>query len=196
MRLFLVRHGQTPSNLLRALDTGRPGPGLTDLGLEQAHALVERLSAEHLDAVYASPLLRAQLTAGPLSQARNLPATVLEGLEEIGAGVLEMLNDDDSCASYGAHVIAWGLGDTLSRIDGAEDHTAFFRRFDAAVDRMAHTHGSDASVLAVSHGAAIRCWTAARVAHDGAFDVRLPLANTGIVALEGAPGSWRLTGLL
>ncbi|MGO4454997.1 histidine phosphatase family protein [Arthrobacter sp. RAF14] len=196
MRLFLVRHGQTPSNVLRALDTGRPGPGLTELGQEQARALVERLAEEHLDAVYASPLLRAQLTAGPLSQSRNLQARVLEGLEEIGAGVLEMLNDDDSCASYGAHVIAWGRGDAASRIDGAEDSATFFTRFDAAVEEMARTHGPESTVVAVSHGAAIRCWTAARVAHEGVFDVRQPLANTGIVALEGLPGSWRLHGLL
>lgn len=195
MRLFLVRHGQTPSNLLRALDTGRPGPGLTELGQEQARTLVERLSEERLDAVYASPLLRAQLTAGPLAQARNLTATVLEGLEEIGAGVLEMLNDDDSCASYGRTVIEWGLGNADSRIDGAEDSAAFFARFDAAVEGMARTHGPDSAVLAVSHGAAIRCWTAARVNHDGAFDVRLPLANTGIIMLDGAPGSWRLHSL-
>jgi len=195
MRLFLVRHGQTPSNLLRALDTGRPGPGLTELGQEQALALVARLAADHLDAVYASPLLRAQLTAGPLAQARNLTATVLEGLEEISAGALEMLNDDASCASYGGTVIDWGLGNADSRIEGAEDSSAFFARFDAAVAKMAGTHGPDSSVLAVSHGAAIRCWTAARVDHAGTFDVRLPLTNTGIIELEGVPGAWRLHGV-
>ena len=29
---LLIRHGQTPSNVAGALDTGRPGPGLTALG--------------------------------------------------------------------------------------------------------------------------------------------------------------------
>ena len=33
MRLILVRHGQTPSNIERLLDTGAPGPGLTELGI-------------------------------------------------------------------------------------------------------------------------------------------------------------------
>ena len=38
MRLILVRHGQTPSNIERLLDTGAPGPGLTELGLAQSGA--------------------------------------------------------------------------------------------------------------------------------------------------------------
>src|SRR5665647_3502119 len=39
MRLILVRHGQTSSNISRALDTAEPGPDLTDLGRAQAAAL-------------------------------------------------------------------------------------------------------------------------------------------------------------
>ena len=35
MRLILVRHGQSPSNIERLLDTTSPGPSLTELGLEQ-----------------------------------------------------------------------------------------------------------------------------------------------------------------
>ncbi|MCM1975585.1 histidine phosphatase family protein, partial [Streptomyces sp. G1] len=36
MRLLLVRHGQTPTNVDYLLDTAVPGPGLTELGLAQA----------------------------------------------------------------------------------------------------------------------------------------------------------------
>src|SRR5665811_2544112 len=39
MRLILGRHGQTGSNISRALDTTEPGPDLTDLGPAQAAAL-------------------------------------------------------------------------------------------------------------------------------------------------------------
>ena len=38
MRLLLIRHGQTPSNLKHLLDTEAPGPTLTPLGQEQAPA--------------------------------------------------------------------------------------------------------------------------------------------------------------
>ena len=30
MRLFLIRHGQTPANVLGQLDTAHPGPGPAD----------------------------------------------------------------------------------------------------------------------------------------------------------------------
>ena len=46
MRLLLIRHGQTPSNVLGALDTLVPGPGLTPLGLEQAAAIPDALAGE------------------------------------------------------------------------------------------------------------------------------------------------------
>ena len=42
MRLTLVRHGQTPSNVLGLLDTAPPGPGLTDLGQLQAASVRTR----------------------------------------------------------------------------------------------------------------------------------------------------------
>lgn len=44
MRLLLIRHGQTPSNLKHLLDTAAPGPGLTPLGQDQAAALPQALA--------------------------------------------------------------------------------------------------------------------------------------------------------
>ena len=73
MRLMLIRHGQTPSNVLGLLDTNPPGPGLTDLGIRQAAALPATLAGCRIDAIYASNQPRAQLTAQPLAAARGLP---------------------------------------------------------------------------------------------------------------------------
>ena len=79
MRLLLIRHGQTPSNVLGLLDTAIPGPGLTDLGIEQAAALPAALADYRIDAIYASAQRRAQLTAQPLADARGLPIQVRDG---------------------------------------------------------------------------------------------------------------------
>jgi broad specificity phosphatase PhoE len=57
MRLLLVRHGQTPSNVRSLLDTAVPGPGLTELGERQAAAPPEALAGEDIDALYASTLM-------------------------------------------------------------------------------------------------------------------------------------------
>jgi len=85
MHLALIRHGQTPSNLLGLLDTAVPGPGLTDLGTEQAAALPAALSGQRIDVLYASPQVRAQLTAAPLAAERGLSVVIRDGLREIEA---------------------------------------------------------------------------------------------------------------
>src|ERR1019366_6883576 len=86
MRLLLIRHGQTTSNVLHLLDTAEPGAALTDLGMAQAEGLVGALCDESIDLVMASTLLRAQQTAIPLALARALPLGIRDGIREIGAG--------------------------------------------------------------------------------------------------------------
>ena len=72
MRLLLVRHGQTPANVLGVLDTAVPGPGLTDLGRRQAAALPEALAEERIDAIVVTDLVRTHETAAPLVAATGL----------------------------------------------------------------------------------------------------------------------------
>src|SRR3954467_15074485 len=93
MRLLLVRHGQTPSNVAFLLDTAVPGPGLTALGERQAAALPQALAGEDVEAVYASTLIRAQATAAPLAAARGLEVLVRDGIRELSAGDARRLRD-------------------------------------------------------------------------------------------------------
>lgn len=65
MRLYLVRHGRTPSNVARLLDTAVPGADLDAVGLAQADTLVERLAGHRVDAVYASDLVRTHRPSRP-----------------------------------------------------------------------------------------------------------------------------------
>ena len=51
MKLLLIRHGQTPSNVRGLLDTGAPGAELTKLGHEQARALPKALDGEPIDSI-------------------------------------------------------------------------------------------------------------------------------------------------
>ena len=48
---MLARHGQTPANVAKLLDTVLPGPGLTDLGRLQAEALGKELATALLPLV-------------------------------------------------------------------------------------------------------------------------------------------------
>ncbi|WP_129305714.1 histidine phosphatase family protein [Streptomyces sp. L2] len=187
MRLLLVRHGQTPSNVEFLLDTAVPGPGLTPLGTRQAAALAAVLAGEDVDAVYASTLTRTRLTAAPLAQARGLEVLVRDGLRELSAGDLEMAPGHSAQGElYMRTVFAWAAGDTALRMPGGERGEEALARFDQVVAEAA---GSGAgTVVMVSHGAAIRVWTAARAANiDVSYAAARPLENTGVVTLDGTP---------
>ena len=93
MRLILVRHGRTTSNVGFLLDTGEPGADLDDAGREQARALVERLAEHPIEAIYTSNLVRTQQTATPLAETREIEFRVLSDLREISAGDDELTAD-------------------------------------------------------------------------------------------------------
>lgn len=196
MRLLLIRHGQTPGNVLGQLDTAHPGPGLTPLGQRQAVALAPSLGNERIHLLYASTLVRTQLTATPLAGSRGLDIGVLEGLREIEAGALEKLTDRESHLHYLHTVFAWSAGELDRRMPSGPSGHEFFERYDASIERIAAAApvGDDASIAVVSHGAAIRVWTGLRATNvEAEFAARHVLANTGIVALEGDPDAgWHL----
>ncbi|MEO6944596.1 MAG: histidine phosphatase family protein [Lacisediminihabitans sp.] len=192
MRLLLIRHGQTPANVLGQLDTSRPGPGLTPLGERQAALVPRGVRTRHITAIYASTLLRTQLTAEPLATDRGLDIQVLDGLQEIEAGALEKRSDRASVQRYLETVFAWGSGDVGVRMPGGTDGNAFFDRFDNAIASAAEMGSGTAAFF--SHGAAIRVWAAAR-AHNvpSAFAGTHELDNTGVVELSGSPeDGWTL----
>lgn len=192
MRLLLIRHGQTLSNVRQLLDTGAPGAPLTGLGIEQAAALPDALAAEQIGALYASNLTRSQETAAPLARALGLSVQVREGIREISAGELEMRGDTEAVEQYVATMLAWDTGDITARLPGGESGQQAIDRFDAVVGEVAAL--GQGTVALVSHGAMIRAWTGARAVNLGpGFTAEHFLSNTGMVALDGDPGSgWRV----
>lgn len=193
MRLIFIRHGQTPANVLGELDTAHPGPGLTALGAVQSSEMADALQGEPIEALYASTLIRTQLTAKPLSVATGLAVDVRPGLHEIEAGDLERRSDRDSVHRYLETVFAWGLGELDARMPGGPDGHDFFGRFDADVAAV-EASGADTAAV-VSHGAAIRVWVASRARNIAPmFAAENELDNTGIVVVEGSVAQgWRLT---
>lgn len=193
MHLTLLRHGQTPSNVSGALDTAAPGAGLTALGRRQAAAAGSVLHAGHVDGIVASPLLRTAQTAAPLAELTGLAVVTVPGLREVQAGDLEMRRDRASQRLYLETVFAWAHGDTVRRMPGGPDGEEFLHRYDEAVAAVV-AHGWERAVV-VSHGAAIRVWASVRAAGiDAGLIERTPLANTGVIRVEGEPGDWRFAG--
>lgn len=193
MRLLLIRHGQTPSNVVGALDTAFPGAGLTPLGQVQSAAVPDALTGERIAGVYASRLVRTQLTAEPLTRHLSLQVEVRDGLEEISAGDLEMREDMDAVRAYVGPMIAWFEGDLSRSVPGGQDGHAFLERFDGALRRIAREHDRDDTVAVFSHGAAIRTYTSLRAGLSAERAAELNIMNTGMGVLDGDPDrGWEL----
>lgn len=195
MRLILIRHGQTPNNVGGALDTAFPGAGLTDLGHAQAAAVPAALADEDVSALYASRLVRTQLTGDPLGQERGIDLGVRPGLEEISAGDLEMRSDEEAVAGYLEGLAAWMHRELDRPMPGGPTGQDFFDRYDGAVRSIAAEHGRDDTVVAFSHGAAIRVYTALVTGLPAEEAAGLWIQNTGMALLEGHPDDgWDLVG--
>ncbi|MFB2597938.1 histidine phosphatase family protein [Herbiconiux sp. P17] len=184
MRLLLIRHGQTIDNVRGALGTVVPGPGLTELGREQAAAVPAALAEEEIDAIFVSTMLRTQETAAPLAEALGLEPTVLEGIQEIDAGSLEGRSDEEAIRGYMGTIFTWWT-DFSARIPGGENGTEFYERYDGAISALSERY--EGTIAVVSHGAAIRTWASWSSKNlDADFSREHPLENTGVVTLEGS----------
>ncbi len=82
---LLIRHGKTDAIDQRIV--GRmPGIHLNADGIAEAEDLAHRLSLLHVDAIYSSPLERAQETALPLAKKTGLNVRTSGGLLEVDFG--------------------------------------------------------------------------------------------------------------
>jgi probable phosphoglycerate mutase len=90
--ITLLRHGEpdwTPDGGASVAD-----PGLTEYGDAQARTVASAIAAGGVDAIYVSPLRRAQETAVPLVAATGVAATTVEALAEIEVGVTGMTQEE------------------------------------------------------------------------------------------------------
>lgn len=191
MRLLLLRHAQTPSNVKALLDTEVPGPGLTDVGHQQAQRLVERMADHQPTAVFVSNMVRTHLTAEPLVTARGLQVHERDGIREISAGDLCMASDLPSALAYRDVIAAWAQGDLGPRLPGGEHGSDVLDRFDSVVEEARRL--ADPCALIVSHGAMIRTWVGARGANlDSTFIAENYLDNTDLVVMDRVGADWHV----
>lgn len=190
LRLILVRHGQTDSNVRMVLDSVPPGPPLNEQGRRQAEELADALVGEQVVGVYASTALRARQTAAPVADRHGLGVRVVEGLHEVFVGDLEGSTDADSRRLFAEVFAAWDRQDDLDRSmpGGETGRQALDRCTGALADVVAqHEHGT---IVVVSHGGLLRLVgpVLAPNLRTGVAGLSL-LANTARIVLEPDPGS-------
>lgn len=186
-QIHLVRHGEVfnPGGVLY----GRlPGFHLSELGTRMAAAAATHFAGRPITALFASPLLRAQESAKPWSDAFSLPIQTDEGLIEptnrfeggtfeFGPGVL-------------LHPRIWPWVANPFRPSWGEPYAEVVARMFAVIDRAAASVGSGEVVL-VSHQMPIvmvqRTVAGKRPFHDPRAR-RCQLSS--ITTLEKQRGTW------
>jgi probable phosphoglycerate mutase len=187
--VLLVRHGRSPSNVVQALDSAPPGPGLDATGRAQAEKVAAELAATPVGAVYASRARRSQETAVAIAGAHGLSVQVLDGAHEVQVGDLEGSTDPEHWARLQGLLGEWMRGDRADRMPGGENGPEVAARFRAEISRIAAV-SLGGRVVVVTHGGAMRLVTLALCPEvDGRFAAEHPIPNTGSIELRFEPGT-------
>ncbi|RAV33746.1 histidine phosphatase family protein [Corynebacterium heidelbergense] len=101
-RLFLVRHGQTTSNTIHALDTALPGADLTELGREQAVACGRGLAELLGQGAGVEERPRLLVVSSLAARAQQTAALLACGFEQSGGELVSSAPGSAFAQVYGA----------------------------------------------------------------------------------------------
>jgi probable phosphoglycerate mutase len=153
-RLLLIRHGETAWNAEHRVQ-GHLDIPLSTTGIRQSAQLADRLAGggghEPIDAIIASDLARAWLTAQPLAQRLGQTLIAEPRLRERHFGCFEGHTVEQIAAMWPAQFAAWRARDPAWAMPEGESGTAFIARvFDALQDIVRTYRGR--TVALVTHG--------------------------------------------
>ncbi len=162
--IYITRHGETEWNTQRRMQGHNNSP-LTELGIQQAGWLAERLKDVPLDIVLCSPLNRAMHTAQILVGDRHIEIKPHNALKEIYLGSWEGQRVEDIQKMYPvAHHHFWHAPHEYVPLDG-ESYPMLQARLSSFL-RNELSHYKDKNVLIVTHAVTIKT-IVNLVAHEG-----------------------------
>jgi probable phosphoglycerate mutase len=188
MQLLLIRHAR--NDWVDGRLAGRtPGVHLNEEGRAEAAALAARLAETRLDAIYASPLERAQETARFVAGPHELDVRPLPALGEIEFADwtgqhLKTLREDESTRWHGVQHHPSG---TRFPGEGGETLYEAQARAVAGIEGLKATHAAHEVVAVVSHADVIK----AVVAHYAGVHLdlfqRLVVSTASLSIIRFAP---------
>lgn len=148
--LLLIRHGETAWNAEGRIQ-GQLDVPLNARGIWQAARLGAALADTPIDALFASDLARAALTAQPVAAARGLELQTDRRLRERHFGRFQGHTLDEIAAQWPADFHRWRERDPAWVIPGGESGDAFIARVLGALGEIAGAHRGR-TVAVVAHG--------------------------------------------
>ena len=153
-RLVLVRHGEVEARYQRVFG-GRIDMGLSPRGHEQARTLAAHLRRQPLDAIYASPMKRAQLTVAPLAGQHPVAPVILPELREVDFGAWTGHSWQEVLDKFQVRAFDWLEKLETGEIPQAEPVRQFRDRVESALGRILR-ESVGRRVAVISHGGVIR----------------------------------------
>ncbi len=159
MKIFMVRHGQTDSNVAKVIMGQRVDESLNGVGRQQAEELAESMKDMQFDVIFSSPLKRAAETAGILAKNRTAPVILRDELKERDFGSVSGKSWAEADAIAGAE--PGNLKEVDRHLDydyrpyGGESAEDVKKRLGRIIAEIKENY-SDKRVLIVAHGGILR----------------------------------------
>lgn len=195
LRFYLVRHGQTLSNVKEMTIGGGGNAELTRKGRYDASSLGLGLAEVPFIAAYSSSLGRAYQTANLILRGRDMKVVQIDDLKDISWGDAEGGRIQDLTAQFGHsgddfpyYFGSFNDPDFVSPVH-AENMAAFSQRFEGALRTIAQQHqGRSGNILVAAHSS-----MAFYLQKYRADKPLSGLSNTSVSVLELRRGEFRLT---
>jgi len=158
-KVIFIRHGQTEWNVTGRYQ-GQSDVQLSEEGRQQAVKLAENFPVERVDAIYASDLQRAMVTAETIAKQFGLSVQAEPAFRELSFGDWEGLTYqqivdkwEDAMANFLQHP-------DILEIPGGESFPAVQKRAVKRLNELIEKHDGQ-TIVVVAHGAVLRTLLAA-----------------------------------
>lgn len=150
MKIYITRHGETLWNKENRRQ-GWKNSDLTEMGIEDAKRLGERLKSITFDRIYCSPLGRAIETARYIKGEKETPIIICEDLKEINFGVWEGMSNAEIDALYAEQNFKfWNKPHEYVPVEG-ETYDSLINRTEKVLNQIIEKEKGN-TILIVTHG--------------------------------------------
>jgi len=145
MKIIITRHGETIENKNEIMQGQLPGT-LSELGIEQAKKLAERLKSDKFDYIYSSDLERAANTAKEIIKYHiNTPVEFTKELRERNLGEYQGRKKED----FGLPKEQSGVLTLVPK--NGETHLQLYNRGKKFIDFLLNKHKQIDTILIIAH---------------------------------------------
>jgi len=182
--VYLARHGQTESNLLRRYTGYSPEP-LTAAGRGQIGGLAAQLGLAGIAEIWTSEVTRARESAELVGSVLSIPVRADARLNEMRMGPWEGLTEDQVAARFPEASALWCTLPDRVKIEGRETLDTLATRVTAAVqDAVRQPH----AVLLMTHVAPMRVAVLSALGLPLRLYKRVHVANADCVQVDQLRG--------